>query len=725
MSRSPDEQAREVLGAHVGEFRRHVLAPLGRLRRWLRLYLLVEGLAAAAAVLWVVIGAQVSIDFLLRPPADIRGFLLAGGLCAVGAVLWRRLIAPLAVPLPDAGLALLLERRWPALDSGLVSAVEFLAEVRRGTAPWAHRSPAMVHVLLHRVQAAAADLDWGCVLNHRRAGRRAATTAGCLLLAIGAAYARPEAARLWLRRSVLLRDDPWPQRTRMEVQGLKDGRILCPRGDDLTLSAIVLAGYETPRQAFVEIHRAGRSERRQMVRLGRRFECVLAQVTESMRCRVRGNDEVTAWFDVQVADRPAVSSVAIHVVPPKYAGVPAYDLREGLTVAEVLPGSEVWFRARTNKPIARARLLRGQTPIEEATKVTPTEWVGRDRPERPAAYWFELTDEMGLTNRSDRVPPLMLTVRHAADRPPKVSLVVRGASDLATPEAVLPMQVEITDTYGIATAELVMEPIRSGGGGAAEPRIERIEGFEAPTKAFSRSLSRALGPLGLAAGDRVSLYAEAKDYDDVRGPNVGKSAVVSLRIVTREELLNELARREQQQRQELESCLRAQEELYADTLEQIRQARTRPADEGPRREFARLERRQRQVAGRVDAVRRRIEGILAEMQANQVMTPPAAERLGVRIAGALARLTREGMAEAADLLSRPAREAGGEALERIGPVQARVVAEMRAVLAEMLRYEGFQEVVSLLREILTLQGDVNEQTRRRLAEEVEAIFGKP
>lgn len=717
-----DAQHEGLTTPEPGEFRRLVLVPLARLRRRFRAYLLVEGIAVVFMVFLIAAGIQFAIDRTLRPATDMRALMLIAGLGAVFVAAWRRLVAPLRVPLSDDGLAVLLERHVPELHARLITAVE-LADAGMGPAEGSARSPELVRMVLSRVEAEAAGLPWDRPLNHRRVLHRGVAILLCFALTAATVRFANETVGLWFRRNVLLIDEPWPQRTRLLIEGLKGHKMLCARGDDFVISAVVLKGYEIPRQVFVEYRGdGGPSGYEQMLQIGRgRFQRVFERLGASMRCRVRGGDDRTDWFEVEVVDRPAIASIVIGVEPPKYTGAPAYELREGLTVAELLKGSRVQFHIiKTNKPVVSARLVRGTTALDgQVKRISDTEWVGFDRPEHSVDYHFELIDALGLSDHSDRVAPTPLSVRLMPDTPPKVKLQVRGVSDLVTPEGILPVQVDCSDTYGLAAVQLVQESTRA----TNAPRAVPIEGFTAGSKTFTHSFNWPLAPLALMPSDRLSLYAQARDFDDVSGPNIGKSSILSLRVVSREELLNELTRREQQCRQEFEQIVRSQEDLYAELLSVLASIGSGAAGEEHRHAFARIERRQRQQSSRTDAVRRRLEQILAEMEVNQALTPGTRERLGVRVVEPMNELVRTEMTEILGQLGQLVREDSSEVRGRLQPEQDRLLGAMRAVLANMLKYEGFQEAVSLLRDILNLQNSVNEETAKHATEEIEKVFG--
>jgi hypothetical protein len=301
-----------------------------------------------------------------------------------------------------------------------------------------------------------------------------------------------------------------------------------------------------------------------------------------------------------------------------------------------------------------------------------------------------------------------------ADKPPGVKMRVKGAGEMITTEAVLPVEVDFSDTYGVATAGLVYDPGRKD----AKPVTEPIEGFEPGAKAFARTVEWSAARHKLAEGDRLSLRAEGKDFDDVSGPNLGQSNTVILRVVSREELLAELSRREQEYRQDFERLIRSQEELYADLLSAIRSPSPAEAGRDRPRTFGQLARRQRDHAGRLNSIRMQFEQILSEMQVNQLSSPTVEARLGGGIIEPMGRTGRTRIPAAADGMDGLAREESAQSIQAAKDAQAAILADMNKILANMQKWEGFQEAVALLREVLKMQGGLNQEVEQQVEQEV-------
>jgi hypothetical protein len=704
------------------QFESAIVRRLGALGRRLRLYLLLDGLAVVSVAVLAAVLITLGVDYFTRLSWDMRLAQLISIVAMIAALAWWFVIRPLRVSVRLEQLAVLVERRHPELSSLLITAIDYLHRPVRATT-----SPAMVDSVISIATRQAAELSFNSVLAHDRARRRAAVSLACLVcLAAMGLFAR-DTMGLWLGRNLLLMDVHWPQRNRLTVEHLVDGKIVVPRGEDVTVSALVDRGYEPPRQVFIEsINAAGVRTREQMPAISQdvvRFTHTFERMAQSQRCRIVGGDAATEWFDLQVVDRPQIRELAIEVTPPAYTRLDKHELRPGQTVAEVLNGSEVRFRVEANKPLVRAVLLREESnrevEIGEVAAQDPTHFEIAVKPTASSTYQFSFIDEIGLTNRSERVVPVRFNIRLVADKPPAVKIRIKDVGDMITTEAILPIEGSFNDQYGLASAGVGVEIAREGG--SPKPTVEPIIAFEPGTRSFVHTVDWAASQHGLAEGDRLSLYCQGSDFDDVAGPNVGKSPVLSLRVVSHEELLAELSRREQEHRRDFERLLRQQEELYADLL-----ATARPdnADEA-RDYFQRLARRQRDYAGRLNLLRLQFEQVLAKLRMNQLSTPAVEARLGHGVIEPMDDLYRSGMPQAAGAIEQLPPDAAGATLREARTGQEQVLAEMNRILASLLKWEGYQEAVTLLRDVLRMQKGLGQETEKKVEEQIFGIGTQP
>ena len=702
------------------QFEQVVVRRLNALGRRLRWYVLLDGMAVLSAALLLVVLITLAVDYVARLDRGMRATQLASLVLVLLGLAWHWLVRPLRVRASREQLSLLVERRFPQLSSVLVSAVEF-ARAPGHTAPpaSAEHSTSMRDAVIRSASRQAADLRFDAVLGHRRVRRRAAVTAGCFCAMLLLALIARDTMGLWLRRNVLLADVAWPQRNHLTVENLTDGKLISPRDEDVTVSAVVDRGYEPPRQAFVEFQNAaGAGGREQMPAMSQpevRFTHTFERLAQSLRCRMVGGDAVTDWFEIQVVDRPQIRNAVIEVVPPAYTRLQPYELRAGQTMAEVLMGSEVRFRIEANKPLARATLLREEgnqvASLGEAALSDGLHATHSVRPTATSTYRFLLVDPLGLTSDSERIIPVRFNLRLVADKPPSVKMRIKDVGDMITDQAVLPVEGSFDDAYGLAGAAIAGEIVREGA--ATQPFVEPIAGFEPGTRSFARTVDWAAARHRVAEGDRLTLACQASDFDDVSGPNLGKSTAIFLRVVGSEELLADLSRREQEHRRDFERLLRQQEDLYAGML-----ATSRPESEDPREFYPRLARRQRDFAGRLNLLRLQFDQVLAKLRINQLATPAVEARLGQGVIAPMDELYRVGMPRAAVILEQLPPDATGPAMKEARQAQEQVLTEMNRILASLLKWEGYQEAVTLLRDVLKMQKTLSEETENKLEEQI-------
>lgn len=679
----------------------------------LRRYVLVEGLSGVVAFLLLAGVFQFVVDYASRGVRwSMRAALLAVILLIAVRLLWLHVWRPLRVHIGPADIAHLVERRFPQLSSSLISAVRFAAgEVGAASA----NSPALMAAVVAGAGQRVGETDFDVVVDARRARRSAAGTGGLLLVALAACLLAPDMARLWWQRSVLLQDVSWPRRTRLVVES-RDGTLFGARGDDVIIHAS--AEGVQPREVEMLFSTAsGARGREAMVTVGNpgsyRYRYTFKNAQEDLTFSLRGGDDRTEEYTLRLLERPRVVETALEVSPPAYTRLPTLKLGDGQRAAQVLKGATVAIRVRTNKPVVSATLRAGDNEVAPSVE-DGDRLLARVSPTETTTYHFHLVDEVGLEDRH----PARFSIRVLRDDPPIARLKMRGAGEMVTPEAVLPIELEFADTHGLAEVALTYERLPQGG---AMQSIG-LSGFAPHATHFATSVNWVVAESGAAAGERLIFRARAADFDDVSGPNEAQSPEVPLRVVTRDELLAELARREQEARMDFERIVDAQEQVRGgllsalDRYERSGDTAALAAEVGP------LERRQRSLAASVNIIRQQFERILEEMRVNQLDTREERERLGDGIIAPLAQLARREMVIAADTQRQWGRDGSSEVAARVDPQQAEIVTQMRSVLATMIQWEGYQEVVNLLRDIVRLQGELNVETKKAFESEGGDVF---
>ncbi len=694
-------------------------------------WILVDALAAVCVVAAVFVGASLLLDRTLRLDRPQRFAVLAFGAAAAGVMAWRRLGRPLRHGLSDDALARLVEARHGELGESLLAAVQF----SRIDPSAAGCSEAMARAAVDLGVRRAAAIDFRDVLDRRRRARNLLVVGGAVAALAGASLIFPNTMGLWWRRNVLLAEVAWPQNTHLAVVGAEDGVIVCPRGDDLTVQVRADPDGVVPSVVALD-HRdeTGAWGSETMVMVGDTvFRSLFRNVLEPFRLRARGGDAVTPWHRVRLVERPVVDDLTLLYTPPAYVDPEPRPLPKNVGSYPVLAGSRVEVRGTASKDLRWARLRFGKEPIGDVQRVGKrgfrTELAGERL--RSGVYAISLLDTTGLASRR----PTRFSLKVRPDRRPVVRARLEGIGDLIVPRAVVPVRATLRDDFSVRKAELVYAAVVEAQGDTPARRVD-FGGGEVP---YGRKKVEAVHrldcrPLDVPVGSHLTLRVEAFDNDTVGGPNVGTSGSFSLKVVTEDDLRAELLRREQEQRLEFERLLRDQRKLAenARALRAILSTPDRPFADEDRRLLAATEKRQRLVGGRCTAIADQVARILAEVENNRLEEDQQAvrDRLAGRVIEPLRDLARHGVVRAADLLEEARKTpeddlaARRTALADAADEQDAVVAAMREVLRNMVKWEGYQEAVTLLRQVLRTQKEVNEKTIKEYQRRIRSIFDK-
>ncbi|MEX2188901.1 MAG: hypothetical protein WD875_18980 [Pirellulales bacterium] len=242
-----------------------------------------------------------------------------------------------------------------------------------------------------------------------------------------------------------------------------------------------------------------------------------------------------------------------------------------------------------------------------------------------------------------------------------------------------------------------------------------------------------VAPIELAVGDDFEFHIEAVDNDTVSGPKTGKSHRFQLRVVTEEELRNDLLRREKDQRKQFEDLIVGQDDLVTETKALASEVRGRPDTPPESREsLLKAQKRQHQIGERCRTIAGWLDQIVLEAQNNRLEGPEGRYQREMRgkVIEPLVRLVDVSIPAAAQLVDDARRLPDGDSLKRdellneAVAAETRIAAEMKSILRYMVKAEGYQEAINLAYRILDVQGNLNAATRQMLRELIEGSGDK-
>lgn len=328
-------------------------------------------------------------------------------------------------------------------------------------------------------------------------------------------------------------------------------------------------------------------------------------------------DDATEPRRIPLVEPPAVLSAAARVTPPAYAAdAPGarfvsgeQDLGPGddqrAIVGPVLAGSRVELAVRFNKPLppagdladpaARdawlARAMPGVAFGDDARPATTDDawtiaWTLRATTRVPIAA----RDEFGLAPRDEAA----FTFDAVEDRPPTAAVTIPEQDEAVLATAVIDAAGEARDDVGVESLSMEAQAARRPGvsmGAPPEPAGDPVpvatgpaEGRDATQRLIAGRV--ALEGFTLKPGDELWLYALATDGYDVGGVrhDAVRSAPRKLRIVTEDELVEQMRRELQGLRQAAIRLDQDQGELIAATGRGFvsEEERRRQAGLGPR-----------------------------------------------------------------------------------------------------------------------------------------------
>lgn len=686
---------------------------LAALRRLVRLAMVTVGLGrliCAAAVLGLL---DFALDRAFRLPHETRLVLL----CVWGAILlWqtaRQVVLPLVRSLPDDALALEVEQRWRGPADLLASALHFATVGSRRSASSALRSVTIRQADSQAGRVVPATLvAWGRVRRWLLAG------AAAVALVVALVALNPGRARLWFRRNVLLARVQWPRRTRLTLLELPR---FVPRGADVSIT--VEAAGVVPRTARLKLRgtESGTSRTLLMERVGEdAFSAELTGLAETTAFTVRAGDGVLDEQRIEVVDRPAVSRARLIVTLPDYiterlvgrGAAGPVELAWRAAGFEIPKGSQATVILEASKPLSSARCR-----LDDAEPPSPRRMGRRSvqfafEVDRDLSCEFTLVDTHGIESEE----PFRVELRAVQDTPPQVSVFASGVGDMLVPEARVPLTVRAGDDYG-ADAVWLDQWYEGPDGRRDCPRVQLWDG---PARIeFSAELVTELRERRLPATGRFVVAAGARDNCAVGGPNTGRSAPLSFRLVTVRELLGALLLQQQDLRRDLEQQVQRQKDIKERLQGQLGED---PVQAAP---LETLEPMQRALAGVLDLTGAGYRNVLDQMLNNRVIARPNYES---RLAGIVRPLEVLGGSEgavlqAADALDQMHRD-GPPAAGAASDLMAAAIGQMEQVRARMMLFESYAALVASVEEITDDQRELLRRTREQEQRSLDALWGE-
>ncbi|QDT12989.1 polyketide synthase [Planctomycetes bacterium K23_9] len=760
---------------------------LGSLRERVRRYVIWDSVLAILAVLLIAFWLGLAMDYVpvmlggTEMPLLARTLLLLVVAGLVIAIVAKMLLGRLNRPLPDDSLALLVERHHPELGGRLVTAVQLNEPGRSGDS----HSPELLK-RVHKEAASAVDqVDPNRVFRWEPLVRKGMVVAPLALLLLGFAIFNPSAFERATGRLTLLSNDPWPRRADIEMVGVElpvvtaseeetleptlleftDKTMRLPRGSNATLRIRAEAEEsEVPMLCTVyyrtESGTRGQSNMRRVGRVVDGFQSFvlegppLAGLSESFTFSILGLDDRLDDYQVEAVVPPAITEMNVNVRYPDYLrvdGAGDVDLssqyKSGLRINE---GSNVTLVASSSVPLGDADVMLKNDRGEQ--RATNLQYSDDRRELRLNLDDFDAATTVRIVPRDEGGISAQAAYRYfmgvVLDEPPELELRSKGIGTAVTSIARLPMTAVVTDDYGIKELRLSVAPSattdaeKDATDNGATKTADRILNFDRDGKAKEVLDLRDLVADGeldeIVPGGAINVFAQASDRYDLATPHVTRSEVFRLQVVTPEQLLALLERRELGMRSRLEQTIDETRSLR-DTLDQLRrrgfESEEVPADEREKTRQEQVRRLRVQQSGlqasktseELTGIAASLDDLLQEMVNNRVDSVDRRERIGTGVRDPLKKIVAEPLArlinqiaEIEDLVGSPA-DAASKTADAV-QTSEEVLLQLTAVLEKMLDLESYNEILDIVRGLIDDQDELIDETKEERKKRVLDMF---
>ncbi len=750
---------------------------LSELRQLIRKYLSIRGLTMAGIVFLLFFWITGLIDYLpvllgaQDSPKAIRAFFLIAGLTVLAYIVWRFLIQPLSVRWTDRSVALLIERKYPQANSSLITFVENknLSSDRSKSELSKHWQleidPQLQATVAENAKSAAQSIDVYDIMRWQPLKWQAGLFGGLLAVTMMGFFAFPSWSFLWSKRLFLLSDQAWPRKASISVDYLEaaipnftgetDRRFYqipfinrlasLPIGQSARLyssadrKAKLVPSSVTLNYRF-EDGQTGRANLRRMP-VNRRADrqpfllegSPLDKVKQSLTFSIRGGDVRLQDLDIDILPPIAFASVELSIQYPDYLRrrqTSTYldgpiDYRNGLRLPE---GVNITMKLTANQPLERCDVKIIQQGTNTESAITTTE-VDGNKFEVPLGVLrsnilVELRPWDSHGHVATDVSQFVLTI--IEDEMPNAELTLQGIGTSVTPLAQLPLQANGSDDHDIkdVVAKLIV-----GDKPPMEIPIEFAANGEFNKVIDLRDLNDQQ-KIAAQPGEVILISAEIDDFFDLdSGSRKSSSNVIPLTVVTPDELLILLDRRELELRRRLEQIIVELTQLEVlisknreNTIVELDDADSDQDQQASALDRLRLVRTQEtkiqieKSIAELNGIAVQIASINAELVNNRIDSIDRQQRLEERIRQPiLTVLDNEFKLLVAEIVNTEIdirdKKFTTSRIDRTLELNAQAVARLNDILKSMLDIEDFNEVVDMVRDILQKQESLIEKAK--------------
>ena len=680
-------------------------------------------------------------DRFLRLEWIFRAVLLASFVFVVARIVRRRLMTALVVKLSDEEMALAVERKSPELEQVLISSLQFDGEL--GVESKSIESQQMKAAVVSSVRDRLQSIPFARAIDAGRVRKFALGIFTMFVFFIGWAGIDSESLGIWASRNVLLTNADWPRYTSLTfVDGSEEVRL--PQGDALTVRVAV--DGPMPEQLFMDyVFADGETGSEPMSLTGdTEFTWTIDAVLNDVKLSVQGGDSLPIELVIKIVERPRVDGLAVRVTLPEYMERESYDVPPTEGELRLPKGAKLTLTATSQKQLTSAFLLFGnEAKVAMTLGEDKKSFAGDFYPKQSGLLIIDVIDSDSL---GAGTPPKLL-LRVGEDKAPTIDIRLRGISSSITAQARIPGLLKVRDDFGIreivATMRATKEENRDRGPddtplppepwSDAKPIFDQqlvpsSLKYEAEANVDLKTWNTINTPNSpdnpIQPGMLFSLRYAAKDNFGPGDPHEGFSETMTFRVVTNDKLIEELRRRQIEQRTELQAIADQEATAVLELTETVN-----PKDAGDQAKLAQarfkaMARRQQAMGRRVRFVSEAYQRILWEFENNRLIEPTKVRQMEALIPAPLEVLAREAFPETARDVDRFLRTNDEAVRAKAIKGYRDIMARLATILKEMEQAEDLAALIEQLRNVINLESEAIRDVKKRLEDLENNLFNQ-
>lgn len=688
-------------------------------------------------------------DRFLRLEFAFRAVLLLSFAVVVFRMVRHRFVRPMAVTLDDEEMALAVERRAPGIKQSLISSLQFdqrLVGSGAGAAAASIESTDMMSEVVRSTSARLDSIPFGNAINGGRVGKFFAAIVFTLLFFIVWGAISGSTLGIWAQRNLLLSSVDWPRYTTLSFADA-EGAVRLPQGDALTVR--IVASGEMPEQVFLDYEFAGGdvgSEPMSATGDGE-FTLTLDTVLEDVVLRAEGGDALPVELAVTIVERPRIGDLQLEIIYPEYMERDNDVVPPTEGDVRLPSGSKLLVAGMSHKPIDEAFLLFGDDRKYPLTRAGDgRSFSGELVPESSGLLVIDVidTDQLGAS-----APPKLL-LRVGDDRAPKVDLRLRGIGSLIASHARIPGTLKVKDDFGLREIGVELRiaedaPQDSGSDTPLPPApfenaaASYVESMTTNTLRYETEATVDLRqwnpqPAQNHADNRIrpgmtlSMRYRARDNFGPGEPHTGYCETLTFRVVTRERLLEDLRRRQIEQRQELGRIITEHQAGLLELRELSAVVNQNKVGDRERRVMGRLRtlaRQQVSLGRRTSFIAESYQRILWEYENNRLIESGKVRQMERVIPAPLTAVAKEAFPTTGRQVDTFARTREAEVSKAAIDGYIDIERRLLAVFAEMEQAETLAALLEELRTVIKIEESVIQDVEGKAQASENEFFGGP